>query len=144
MRFFPLRREFQVAYVALGCVFLGVALYLWKGWMASPAGHDRVFWDLLCNAVIVVLGIMLLLRPWRSRFGLDEESIYYADGFLPCRRIVLRDIHAVYSNGDKRMILYGTSGKRVFIDYTFERLEEFLAHLKAEGIIILDSPLKRR
>lgn len=92
---------------------------------------------------MTALGVLLVSRPWRSKLGVDGEYISYADGILPSRRIALAGIRSIYSNKGKRMILYLTNGRRVFVEHTFEGLDEFLARIAESNIPVLDKPLKR-
>ncbi len=143
MRYFPLRREYQVAYMLVGLIFLGVSVPFWLAWNTLPEGDSRAFLYLARNVTVVILGVLLVLRPWRSRLGIDDARISHADGFLPARVIPLDSIRGVYSNKGKRMIVYLGSGRRVFIEYTFEGLDDFLALLSQRNIPILDRPLRR-
>jgi hypothetical protein len=143
MDYFPLRREFQIAYLLVGAVFLGVSASLWLEGIPSEEG----FWTFLHvarNLTVSVLGILLILRPLRSRVGIDARTLLFADGIMPERRIALERIAAIYSDRDRRMIVYLGTGQRVFIDYNFTRIDELLARLATKGILVLDRPLKKR
>ncbi|MDR2054602.1 MAG: hypothetical protein LBQ10_01835 [Desulfovibrio sp.] len=142
MQYFPLRREYQVAYIIIGLIFLCVSAQFWIAWLALPADDSWTFLYFVRNATVTVLGILLVLRPWRSKLGLDGKYISYADGILPSRRIALAGIRSVYSNKGKRMILYLTTGRRIFVEHTFEGLDEFLVRIAESNIPVLDKPLK--
>lgn len=141
---YRMNRSLRTSYQLAGVVFLAAAVLLWVCSALELMGADSL--RLMCRigaVVVAVLGVVSLLRPARACVRLeDDDTLRCCDGYGPAKRIAAGDITRVDLLGGRRMAIYLKSGRRVNLEFLFERREIFLAELRSRGIPV-ETPAKR-
>ena len=133
---YRMSKSLRCMYTAAGLVFVGVTVWLWLagGWNRPLGDPTRTLYR-VAAIVILVLGVLSLLRPWRARIRLeDDEKLYYCDGYLAARRFPMGELERVCIRGGKRMVFVFRDGHSVGVEFLFTGQESFLAEMRTRGI----------
>jgi len=128
---FPQKKDYILKDIICGITILLLTIIIKiNNYDMYYTGKKRVYFYVLA----LTAALILLIKPFRSKLSIIDDSIVFTDGFMPLRRIPFQVISYLEYKNHLRIIIHLPRNKKVIIRYSYENFDGFLDILKEKGV----------